>query len=157
MESVLRSLVTNTYKKRVFPPKVYLKDLLLVQDWQDLACKWKRWCGHSYYPKHSKIEDAHPERVLRQRCWKECGHSWHQFFFFFELEKLVFSYQREEGREIGIKGFKYVVMEKNLTLGCKHAMQCVYDLLSNCTLETYWILLINVTAPKRSWFYFIFL
>lgn len=60
-----------------------------------------------------------------------------KFFFFFELEKLIFSYQREEGREIGIKGFKYVVMEKNLTLGCKHAMQCVYDLLSNCTLETY--------------------
>lgn len=41
-------------ERKVSPPHVYLRDLLLVQDLKDWTHKWKRWHGHSYSQKHSK-------------------------------------------------------------------------------------------------------
>ena len=38
-----------------------------------------------------------------------------------------------------------MVMERDLTLGGKHTMQYTHDVSQNCTLETYILLLINVT------------
>lgn len=43
------------------------------------------------------------------------------------------------------KGVRYLLTEGNLTLGGKHTMQYICDMLLNCTLETYLILLISVT------------
>ena len=43
----------------------------------------------------------------------------------------------------GIKGVKYVVTERNLTMREEHKMQYIYALLLNCTPETYLILLTN--------------
>ena len=36
-------------------------------------------------------------------------------------------------------------MERDLTLGGEHTMQCADDVLLSCTLETCMVLLINVT------------
>ena len=38
-----------------------------------------------------------------------------------------------------------MVMEGDLTWGGEHTLQCTYDVLQNCTPETYIILLTNVT------------
>lgn len=35
--------------------------------------------------------------------------------------------------------------EKKSNMGGEHTMQCIYDVLLNCALETYLILLINLT------------
>ena len=52
-------------------------------------------------------------------------------------------------REVdGVKGVKYVVTERNLTMGGEHTMQYIYALLLKCTPETYWTSLTNVT-PKN--------
>ena len=48
-----------------------------------------------------------------------------------------------------VKGVKYVVTERNLNMGGEHTMQCIYALLLNRTLETYWISLISVTIKKK--------
>ena len=43
------------------------------------------------------------------------------------------------------KGAKYTVMEEDLTLGGEHPLHYTDDVLQDCTLETYIILLTNVT------------
>lgn len=38
---------------------------------------------------------------------------------------------------------------RNLTTGGEHTIQYMYDLLLDCTLETYWISLTNATIKKK--------
>ena len=47
------------------------------------------------------------------------------------------------GKEIN--GVKYMVIEGDLTLGGEHSMEYINDVLYNCTLKTYIILLNNVS------------
>ena len=55
----------------------------------------------------------------------------------------------KRGKVDVVKGIKYGVTERNLTMGGEHTMQYICALLLNCTLETYWILLTNVTIIKN--------
>lgn len=41
-----------------------------------------------------------------------------------------------------------MVTERDQTLGGEHTMQCTDDILQNCTLETYVMLLTNVTTKN---------
>ena len=56
-------------------------------------------------------------------------------------------YQKEGGwgSSKGLIGVKCIGMEKDLTLGGGHTVQYTHDILQNCTLGTYIILLTNVT------------
>lgn len=47
---------------------------------------------------------------------------------------------------MGVKGVKYLATEENLTLDVEHTQYIyIYDILLNYILETYWLLLTNVT------------
>ena len=57
-------------------------------------------------------------------------------------------YQKEGSSRgmVKVKGHKYMVMEEDLTLGGGHTMQYTDHILNKCTLDTYMILLTNVTT-----------
>ena len=54
-------------------------------------------------------------------------------------------HQREGGSGFKGKGAKYMVTEDDLTLESGHTMQYTDHVSQKCTLETYVILLINIT------------
>lgn len=52
-------------------------------------------------------------------------------------------------KEGGGKGIKNLVTKGNLTLGGEYTVQYVYDMLLNCTLETYLLLLMSPQQMLR--------